>query len=108
MSSYYNTENILNLPKIETINSTDYLIVQDANSNTQTSLLQFQNFIIGLENTTFQNDFENIQLSVINMNKKVELIKNQFNNFLSAIASTSYENLQSTISNYYIDFSNIN
>lgn len=69
---FYNKTNILNLPKVGTINDDDYLIVQNDNNDTQTSLLQFKNFIIDLKNTTFEANIENLE-------NNVSLLTNRFN-----------------------------
>lgn len=91
---YYNTQNVLNLPKVETINATDYLIVQDANNNTQTSLLQFQNFVIGLDNVTFGETLTTHTNDIFDLNIKTDK--------LSSLLSSTKEEIY-TLSSYVDD-----
>lgn len=91
---YYNTQNVLNLPKVETINATDYLIVQDANNNTQTSLLQFKNFVIGLDNVVFGETITTHTNDIFDLNIKTDKLS-------SSLSSTNEE--MYTLSSYVND-----
>ena len=104
MAEYYNTQNILNLPKIETINSSDYLIVQDSNSNTRTSLLQFKNFIIGLDNITFSSTIQQHTDDITTINLKLNKIADSFNAFLDGFQSAEdFDSFKQTLDGYKID-----
>ena len=50
------TTSINSLPTVDEITSGDFLIVEKP---TQTGKINFDNFIIGLDNTTFRNTIEN-------------------------------------------------
>ena len=101
---YYNEQNILNLPKIESINSSDYLIVQNANENTVTSLLPFKNFIIGLENTTFASTIQQQTNDINTLNMKIDELSSFVHTNISSILNTintiedNLSNLSSAIS----------
>lgn len=50
--------NILELPEVTEITSGDYMLVESA--DTGTSIINFKNFLISPENTTFQNTLSNV------------------------------------------------
>ena len=50
------------LPQITEINNDDLILVQTENS---TNTLKFSNFIVGLENTTFETTINNNRTDVI-------------------------------------------
>ena len=85
---YYNKQNILNLPKVETINPSDYLLVQDANDDTVTSLIQFENFIIGLDNVTFGPLITELSDSVTDMVIKVDALSSDVEMAVSSISES--------------------
>ena len=86
---YYNTQNVLNLPKVETINATDYLIVQDANNNTQTSLLQFKNFVIGLDNVVFGETITTHTNDIFDLNIKTDKLSSSLSSMNLYTLNTS-------------------
>jgi len=81
----YNKTNILNLPKVNTINDDDYLIVQNDNIDTQTSLLQFKNFVIDLKNTTFATAVGNLENNVALINNRISYIVDCYNQAINAL-----------------------
>lgn len=108
MAVYYNTTNILNLPKVETINNNDYLLVQDANDNTKTSLLLFENFIIGLENTTFENTIKTHTDDIATLNTKIIKFAEQYNKLVSTLSeNASSSKLKEDIQECAINFDQI-
>lgn len=116
-TTYYNEDNVLNLPRVNVINDDDYLIVQNDNNNTQTSIIQFKNFVIGLKNTTFEATIENLENRVALLEQKMELVKDDYNGSLSslqnaALNSTEENNLFNNqlgvqLNSYFVDFENM-
>ena len=67
---------IKQLPRIEEINSGDLILVQSANS---TNTLDFKDFVIGLENTTFQNTISSNNSNIKSLSSNtVHLSSNDF------------------------------
>ncbi len=96
-NEYYNKFNVLNLPRVNVINDNDYLIVQNDNNETQTSLLQFKNFVVDLKNTTFASNIENLENNMYLANNRIKFIANQYNTLIGYLSS--YEQFDDIMKN---------
>lgn len=110
-NEYYNKVNVLNLPRVNVINDNDYLIVQNDNDNTQTSLLQFKNFVVDLKNTTFASAIENMENNAYLINNRINYIADRYNTLINVLTSESSpftsEEFKNSIANCIINLSSI-
>lgn len=84
-NEYYNKVNVLNLPRVSVINDNDYLIVQNDNNETQTSLIQFKNFVIDLKNTTFATTVEDLENNMYLVINRINYIADQYNKAINVL-----------------------
>jgi len=78
---------IKQLPRIEEINNGDLILIQSSNS---TNTLDFKDFVIGLENTTFQNTISSNNSNIKSLSSNtVHLSSNDFA-FVPNFVSNTY------------------
>jgi hypothetical protein len=66
--------NIIDLDEVTEVQESDYLILE---TDAGTRIIQFANFLIPIENTTFQQTIEDMQTSILSLSAEVVTLKQQ-------------------------------
>jgi len=81
------TTSINSLPTVDEITSGDFLIVEKP---TQTGKINFDNFIIGLDNTTFRNTIENNTTNINSLSTDVIALSSNLSGVPAALGYTVF------------------